>query len=354
MRKFLIAFAGLPLLVACITAQATSSYAAPAFQAQWQAGNIGQHYYTWRYQSRPAQIIPPIAPTETETVPPGMRTIPSPLYGLTLDDISGLATILPAVQGLAHMPTTRLVFDRQNDPAYYATAISQLHPLSYLLGMLLDSSDMAAVSLADVQQRTSAYLAAFGTQVDIWEIGNEINGEWLGTTADVTAKMTAMYDTVHNAGKRTALTLYYNGLDDTNNCYRNPAALMFRWAQANIPARMLAGLDYVFISYYDQDCPGVSKDWTTIFTQLHALFPNSKVGFGENGTSSASDPLTLKQAYMDEYYLLTVPVPGYVGGHFWWYWREDCVPVTNGLWAYLNADWATMPVPAPRPEENSS
>lgn len=38
--------------------------------------------------------------------------------------------------------------------------------------------------------------------VDIWVIGNEINGEWLGDTAGVVAKMTGAYDVVKAAGKR--------------------------------------------------------------------------------------------------------------------------------------------------------
>jgi hypothetical protein len=195
------------------------------------------------------------------------------------------------------MPTARIVFDRQEGVSYYAPAIQQLQPVSYLMGEILDSSDVSAVTTSAYTQRTQQFLAAIGTQIDLWEVGNEINGAWLGTSADVVAKMTGAYELVHAAGKRPALTRYYNGVDDTNNCDSNRGNLMFRWAQTYVPDRMKQGLDDVFIPFYDQDCPGVSHDWTSIFTQRHQMFPNSTIGFGENGTHRASDPTALKQQY---------------------------------------------------------
>ena len=64
------------------------------------------------------------------------------------------------------------------------------------MGELVDSSGMKNVSIAQYSARTSKYLAAFPTGVDVWEIGNEINGNWLGATADVVAKMTNAFDLV--------------------------------------------------------------------------------------------------------------------------------------------------------------
>jgi hypothetical protein len=51
-------------------------------------------------------------------------------------------------------------------------------------------------------------------------VGNDINGEWLGTTPDVVAKMKGAYDLVKARGNRTALTLYYN-----HNCFSIDALL---------------------------------------------------------------------------------------------------------------------------------
>jgi hypothetical protein len=295
--------------------------------------------------------LTPLAPAPREEAGV-MRPLPDPLYGVTVDDVSNLPSIVAALHGLWHMPTTRVVFDADRAPAYYAPAIAQIQPVSYIMGTFLDSSGMANITTDKFARRAAAYLAAFGDSVDLWEVGNEVNGEWLcptkscteTETADVVAKITRAYDLAHAAGKRTALTLYYNGLDASASCADTPGNLMLPWAQSHLPDHLRSGLDYVFISYYEEDCPGVSKDWHTVFTQLRGLFPNSKVGFGENGTTKSSAPLALKQQYMDEYYLLTVDVPGYVQGHFWWYFREDCVPPSLPLWAHLNDLFRRMPV----------
>lgn len=266
--------------------------------------------------------------------PTGMRTVPDPLYGVTVDSVDNLSGIVASLSHFTHKPTTRIIFDEGQQPSDYTQAVSQIQPVSYTMGMIADSTAIGSYSSTQYAQRQTDYLNAFGNQIDIWEVGNEINGEWLGS--DVPAKMIAAYNVVKNAGKRTALTLYYNGLDDTNNCYENKNNLMFRWAQANVPDTMKQGLDYVFISFYEQDCSGVSKDWTKVFTQLHQMFPNAKIGFGENGTTKSSDAQSLKLQYMHEYYPAWVNVPCYTAGHFWWYYAEDYSNTT--LWNALNTD----------------
>ena len=184
------------------------------------------------------------------------------------------------------------------------------------------------------QSRVTEYLNTLGSAVDIWEIGNEINGEWLGDTASVTAKMSGAYDIVKSANKSAALTLYYN-----KGCFEKADHEMFTWAQANVPARMKSGLDYVFISFYEDDCNGIQPDWNQVFSQLGSMFPNSKIGFGENGTVTASK----KATYINRYYRMTVNHPRFVHGNFWWYFDAsqnggpgDMVPQGNALWTVIN------------------
>ncbi len=57
--------------------------------------------------------------------------------------------------------------------------------------------------------------------MDLWEIGTEVNGEWLGRSqAEIDAKVAAAYDVIHGElGGRTALTLnYWAG----PQCYAHP------------------------------------------------------------------------------------------------------------------------------------
>jgi len=270
------------------------------------------------------------------TSPDGGLVLPSPLDGVTTDDISNLSEIVAALDALPHKPTTRIVFDEGEQPAYYAQAVPAIHAVSYVMGELLDSEYVTTVSVAGYTQRTADYLAAFPTGVDLWEVGNEINGNWLGATADVVAKMTGAFDLVKAAGGHTELTLY--GCSDSGASYD-----MFNWTTANIPARMLTGLDYVLVSYYDGDCgvPRAASEWPAVFEQLHQLFPNAGVGFGEVGsvdqngndlgTTSVAGPI------VQQYYGLKINVPSYVGGYFWWYFDEDMVPKTKPLFATLSA-----------------
>jgi hypothetical protein len=270
--------------------------------------------------------------------PPGMRLLPDPLYGLTLDDVASLSSITDSLTHLPKMTTARIVFDEGTSPGNYTQAVQTLQPVTYLMGEILDSEYVKTVSISGYQTRTANFLKAFGNQVDLWEIGNEVNGEWLGTTSDVVAKISGAYNVVSQAGKRTALTLYYNP-----NCWSSPSHEMLPWTQKNIPTAMKTGLNYVLISYYEGDCnnyrPSVTE-LTQVFEQLHQIFPNAKLGFGEVGLANPvrSTTMTKAQSIMNYYYGLDIPVPGYIGGLFWWYGAEDLVPRSKPLWTtFANA-----------------
>jgi len=139
--------------------------------------------------------------------------------------------------------------------------------------------------------------------------------------------MQGAYDRVKQRGARAALTLYYN-----EDCWSNPANEMFTWTQAHVPDDMKQGLDYVLISYYEDDCNGLQPDWLRVFQKLASMFPNSKIGFGENGTVYASR----KASYIQRYYSVRLALPQYIGGHFWWYGKQDFVPLSNPLWTIFN------------------
>lgn len=262
--------------------------------------------------------------------------LPAPLRGVTVDDISNLSGIVDALGSLPRKPTVRIVFDETQAPAYYTQAVAAAHGVAYVVGEILDSQYVKNVTAAQYEQRTSSYLAAFPSGVDLWEVGNEINGNWLGTTADVVAKMSGAFDLVKAAGGRTELTLY--GCSDSGAAYD-----MIAWSQANVPARMRTGLDYVLVSYYEGDCGTPRTDWTSAFQQLRAIFPTAALGFGEvgyvdaNGNDLAPNDETGAAAYLQKYYGTQVPVPGYVAGHFWWYFAEDMVPKTQPLFGVLSS-----------------
>ena len=117
------------------------------------------------------------------------REIPRPIYGLTLDGIDHLADITDALRSLSRTPTTRVVFDEGVNSSSYMTAVRQIYPVSFIMGEILDPQYVSTYSVADYSSRAASYLNTLGSYVDLWEVGNEVNGEWLGSTPDVVAKI---------------------------------------------------------------------------------------------------------------------------------------------------------------------
>lgn len=262
--------------------------------------------------------------------------LPSPLYGVTADTITPLADLVTSLTNLPHKPTTRIVFDETQAPAYYAQAVPAVHAVSYVMGEILDSFYVAQMSVAAYVQRAKDYVAAFPNDVDVWEVGNEINGNWVdassGGVADVVAKMSGAFDVVKAAGGHTELTLY--GCSDADAAHD-----LITWATANVPSRMRTGLDYVLVSYYEGDCTAPRSDWPAVFAALRQIFPTAGLGFGETGAvdsngNDLTDPL-VAGPYLQKYYGMQISVPGYVGGYFWWYFAEDMVPDTKAMFPIL-------------------
>lgn len=248
------------------------------------------------------------------------------MAGVTVTDPWRTSAVVASLAALPRKATARIVFDEFVAASEYGDIPARIHAVANTMGEILDSAYVAQYSVAEYKARTQEYIDRFGKDVDIWEIGNEVNGEWLGDQSAVVQKITGAYDLVKRAGGRTALTLYYN-----KTCYDRAGNEMFAWTSRNIPAAIKNGVDYVLVSYYEDDCPGPLPNWQSVFAQLGEVFPNAKLGIGECGTTRKK----YKADYIRRYYLMAIDHPRYVGGHFWWYFNEDMVPRGTTLWNLL-------------------
>ena len=255
------------------------------------------------------------------------RDIPSPMYGVTVDSVDKLPAIVDSLQALSQTPTTRIVFDEEAPASKYVKSVNEIHKVSYVMGELLDSFYVKTYSVDRYLKRTKDYVDTLGSKVDIWEIGNEINGEWLGDIPTVVKKMTGAYDLVKERDGKASLTLYHDQKSED----------MLWWAKKYVPKRMKQGLDYVFVSFYEDSQGDIKPDWPMIFKRLAVMFPNSKIGFGEVGTKYRS----LKKDYIKRYYKMNITQKNFVGGYFWWYFKQDMVPRSKPLWKFLNNTIAT-------------
>jgi hypothetical protein len=295
--------------------------------------------------------------------------LPAWFNGITLDDVRHLTTKQwKALEALETLTVIRVVFDADTEPELYVKALDDLRALTlkddkktrkiYIMGEILDSDFLARYrweckesegcdkgedpnrKYHDYKTRVDRYLDALHKQVDIWEVGNEVNGEWAdegcvkksdgGCVSDVNKEKDAAGDKTKSVPNPlfTARKVWY-ALDAATK-RKKPVALtlihmpecttwsrntMFEWAGTNLRALINDyKIDYLLISYYEDNCdkgkktiapksklseeenklPDKQKDqrrreiyWTKTFDDLQNLFAKvERVGFGEVGYSS--------------------------------------------------------------------
>jgi hypothetical protein len=254
----------------------------------------------------------------------------APLYGVTIDKIATTPRIVEALAALPRRPTTRVYFEPHREASYYSAALAQIHAASDVMGELLDSSDEKALSTGAYDAHVEEYLGALSGSVDIWEVGNEVNGNWTGPYETVSAKLTEAYSDVTGAGGRSALTLYENsfGPEHCGDGESEPTPVQFteRW----VPADVAAGLDYVLLSYYPTQCGGRmpgNAEVAAELQRLHALYPNAQLGLGEVGLPRPASKRKTGEAkaIMQWAYSLDPGLSYYAGGYFWWYGWQDAL-----------------------------
>lgn len=262
----------------------------------------------------------------------GAQVDAPPVYGVTIDNPWNTTRTVQALTQFGRPVTARIVFDDQESAAAYDGVVQPLAAAASLVGEI---SDSGALPVDVWARRVDDFYGRWGSQIAIWEICNECNGEWLIDTPDVVTEMTYAYDAAKARGFTTVLTLYYD-----EGCVDDPNHEMFQWTTANVPARMRQDLDFVLVSYWEDDCRGLQPSWQPIFDQLGAMFPNSRIGFGEIGQEGTHTDAQ-KEAYLRRYYGYGQQIqnPQFVGGYFYWWFSEDMVPSSRYLWGVQNDLW---------------
>ena len=177
--------------------------------------------------------------------------------------------------------------------------------------------------------------------MDIWEIGNEVNGNWTGPYETVAAKLSESYEVVHAAGGRTALTLYANAFGP-EHCGDGESELTpVQFSERYVSPTVAAGLDHVLLSYYPTQCGGRLPSNAEVKLQLealHAIYPNAALGFGEVGLPRPASRKTQAEAetIMRWAYSLSPGLPYYEGGYFWWYGYQDILKKKARLTTVFN------------------
>jgi hypothetical protein len=352
------------------------------------------------------------------------QRVPDFIWGITLTQISNTSEITSALADLRSsfpklkpndLPPimVRVVFDPSKSEEDFIDsvrnhqiAISNISKYTYVMGTIADSydwypytspeSDKSTSGHNNYRSRTEQLVRAMGDCVQVWEIGNEVNGEWTGWkeghVPDDQGRLSNMRDKIKNqitdafkvvqeynsklppiSRKKTAITLLYNSDGPEGNrrtCYQKGEYEMRLWAKNYIDTPVRENIDYVLISYYEnqKDCPGLMQDAGTFISNFKALaskemFPTAKMGFGEIGYKEtcpkddnkradnkdcifgkprcSTDRICIgQQAYIRKYYQTLnieirsgfasarlqkpkVALPDFIGGYFYWFFVQD-------------------------------
>ncbi|CAN7554377.1 hypothetical protein LJR230_003870 [Trinickia sp. LjRoot230] len=290
-----------------------------------------------------------------------VEPLKNPVYGVTLDDLTKIDAIVNSLSNLPYRPTVRVVFDVGTPASDYYAPLLRLHAVANVMGEVMDSYYFPT-TLTGYKARTQELVSTLKNTVDVWEIANEINGEWLrnhpsGSTSVVNSEETqigqmveAANTIVKSAGGKTAITLYYNDDSKGTNCWERPQDYWKTWPTSFLSSTVRQGADYALFSYYPyQDCPGLSPSWKNDFAALETIFPNAKVGFGEIGTSDMAAPSSVQKSLITTYYPMvnSMADPRFIGGFFWWYYAEEMIPyTTSSYWQLLRQTILNLKAPA--------
>jgi hypothetical protein len=214
----------------------------------------------------------------------------------------------------------RIVFD-PIAPSEYKDLVSYAKSKDLkILGQPVDSSYDKRFSHDQYVKRFKNYIAAF-PEIDAWEVGNEVNGNWL--TPEIPQKIATMAEYCKSINKTTVLTFFYQ-----INTGGPAKWSTFTWMNKNIPQSTRDNIDVVFLSLYEEQAPlGIAFD--QVMSQLRAEFPKQRIGLGELGywikgqrawwTLSKENPMTDGLlAVANKYYPASFGYDRSVGGCFWW------------------------------------
>lgn len=260
-----------------------------------------------------------------------VRDIPYPMFGITVDDSwrgsEMLDKITDAIKAMSVKPTVRIVMSNSISSKEYQDIFKAIHDVAYVLAQPVDSYYMKGYKT--VNEYLNRFVDSYthlAEYTDMWEIANEINGEgWLGDDRQFNAdKMYAAYNYIHNKGGKTVLVSYEVAPGDQEMS-------MLDWLKQYVPSDMKTNLDYLLVSYYEDDHNNYQPDWSFMFKELQTIFPTSKLGIGECGNTARNRTEASKLNMIRHYYSMPKYVDNYIGGYFWWTWVQDCVPHENNL-----------------------
>ena len=116
------------------------------------------------------------------------------LYGITIDDswYDEVKTedVIEGIKNLPVKPTVRIVMSKDIRAKDYVSLFKEIHKVAYIMAQPVDSFEMNKYkNVESYKNRFEDSYKDLKDYVDIWEIGNEVNGEeWIKENPKFTVK----------------------------------------------------------------------------------------------------------------------------------------------------------------------
>ncbi len=261
-----------------------------------------------------------------------------PWWGVTVDRTEGIERTARSIEALVRpdrgspipgTPVARVVFDPGRSPGSYADAVRELQRRGVrVAGQFADSSAMRRYDDEAWQRRVRTFLDRF-PDIDIWEVGNEVNGGWLGPGVASKVATAAREVKSRDPTDIVMLTLYWQ-----MGTAPRPSASVFEWIHDHVSPGLIADVDVLSLSLWVADAPlGIAQD--EVFKWLQDVFPEAdlmigELGYWERGTPRSwwwrrpEHPRTIvRRALLRQQVPASLGVPGGRGGVFWWYYVSE-------------------------------
>ncbi len=216
-----------------------------------------------------------------------------------------------------------------------------------IMGQLFDSTDQAKIPLQQFKNLVDLAISYPGFEkISAWEVGNEVNGGWLGD--EMTEKIEYASKKVKSVypDKTVCLTFYWYSMQDSMQ------TSLFNWIENHITQEIRDNIDCVALSIYFDHQP-LGFLWDKIMTKLSETFPNKEVMVGElafidpgiteffrEGPAYLSDEEAAKM-YIVNRYASGFATPAAVGGGFWWFYDSEMVG-RQPLWHTLREFYCSV------------
>jgi hypothetical protein len=227
------------------------------------------------------------------------------MIGITIDNPWIYKKIVATLSKLGRRIVVRVIIDNIEDLSQYLEPVKAISKVAEVMICICDSSTMKDFSIEEYLHRVLTLRQMFEKIAFIWEIGNEVNGDWLGRGVSYKCQ-----------GAASILKDYPKAI----TFHADAAETFIPWIKDN--EDIVKKCKYLLASEYPQDT-GYRMNWEKHIPYFKTL--DISYGYGECGTTKAKDKAAEFEHYYIDKQLEFSGDPNYLGGYFWWY-QKDFIP----------------------------